>query len=372
MNIHQAFEKEYRPLVDYYVTKLSTRPVKDYSSIPHMFLPIWGKNYHHALIRIAIIGKETRGWGPNLDQFIVDYQNNKYDFENDRVEFQNFDFIDASWMGGKPTRASFWGFWMNVLAKTYGIDNWEEIKWGKFNILLDSFLWGNVNAIETYTSTSGIDINVPGYWFAKEESRVFDSVDLVRRVFNPHVIILTCALDEMRRYLGEGFELLERKNNRVNVYRKDNHLVFHAPHPNNQRWQPGGSDEYAKIMRDLLVQYKLFCPLPNVLQQGLSPEAKDILINECSAEKVNKFEAIARIAHELRRQHSYMTARSLCVEILNKAGHRTNNGTEYTGNCQGPCRLCATAYHRFEKQEPGIADDIAYAFTKDNGFYAYE
>ena len=87
---------------------------------------------------------------------------------------------------------------------------------------------------------------------------------------------------------------------------------------------------------------------------------------------MNKFEAIARIAHELRKQRSFLTARSLCVDILNQAGHRTNIGTEYTGNGKGPCRLCATAYHRFIEHEPQIAEDIALAFTQDNGFYAYE
>ena len=371
MSIAETFEREYRPLVDSFVSKLSTRPATDYAGIPHIFLPAWGKNYHHALIRIAVVGKETRGWNPNLDQFIVDYQKEKYDFENDREEFQNCDFTDASWMGGRPTRASFWGFWMNVLAKTYGVNDWEEIKRGKYNILLDSFLWGNVNAIETYTS-AGVNAGAPGYWFAKEESKVFDSIELVKKVFDPHVIILTCAFGEMQRYLGDGFELLETRDDRVTVYQKNNLLVFHAPHPHNQMFQPGGADVYAEIMRDLLVQYKMFCPLPDVLQQGLSPAAIDILTRECSVDKMDKFEAIARIALELRRQKALMTARSLCLDVLYKAGHQNNRGTRYTGNCQGPCRLCATAYRRFENSEPETAEAIAYAFTNDNGFYAYE
>lgn len=367
--IRETFEKVYRPLVDSYIDKLSTRPSKDYAGIPHLFLPAWGKNYHHALIRMAIIGKETYGWNPNLDQFIDDYHREKYDFEKDRAEFQNLDFTE--WLGGTRNRATFWGFWMNVLAKTYGIDDWMEIRDRQYDVLLDSFLWGNANSIETDTS-QGVDASAPGYRFAKAESAIFDSVELIRKIFNPHVIILTCALGEMSHYLGNGFKLLEQVDNCVNVYQKDGLLVFYAPHPNNQRWYPGGSDVFAKIMRDLLVKYKMFCPLPDVLQQGISQEAQDILIRECSADKMNKFEAIACIAHELRRQRSYMTARNLCVNILNKAGHRTNWGTEYTGNCQGPCRLCATAYRRFENNEPKIADDIAYAFTKDNGFYAYE
>ena len=73
----------------------------------------------------------------------------------------------------------------------------------------------------------------------------------------------------MQRYLGDGFELLETRDDRVTVYPKNNLLVFYAPHPHNQMFQPGGADVYAEIMRDLLVQYKMFCPLPDVLQQGL-------------------------------------------------------------------------------------------------------
>ena len=371
MEIKDKFEEEYRPLMDLFIERLSLRPFSDYQGIPHPFLPAWGKNYHHALIRIAIIGKETRGWAPNLDEFIKLYKNQKYDFGLDREEFQNLDFTNNSWMGDRPTRASFWGFWMNVLAKTYGIVDWEEIKHRRYDVLLDSFLWGNANAIETVTS-AGVNPNAPGYWDAKNESKVFDSIHLIQRVFDPHVIILTCARSEMQSYLKNDFIHIETIDGCVSVLRKDKSLIFHAPHPNRQRWDVGGSDKYAKIMRNLLYKYKLFCPLPNSLQQGLSAEAKEILIRECSITKMNKFEAIARIAHELRKQRSFLTARSLCVDILNQAGHRTNIGTEYTGNGKGLCRLCATAYHRFIDHEPQIAEDIALAFTQDNGFYAYE
>lgn len=372
MCISERFDNVYRPLVDAYVGKLLSRPAAEYQGIPHLFLPVWGKNYQHALIRLAIVGKETRGWNPNLDQFITDYQKEQYDFANDRVEFQHCDFTDASWMGNRPTRSSFWGFWMNVLAKTYGVSDWEDIKRGNYNIMLESFLWGNANAIETCTS-DGVNANAPGYAFAKEESHVFDSAELLQRVFAPNVIILTCSLDEGRRYIGDKFKLVRSIDTPpISVYQNGDLYVFHAPHPNSQRWYSGGAEEFARKIRDLLVEYKMFCPMPDVLTQGLSPEASEILIRECSAEKIDKFEAIARIAHELRKQKSYMTARSLCVDILNKAGHRTDYGTEYTGNCMGPCRLCAAAYWRFEKEEHQLADDIAYAFTKDNGMYAYE
>ncbi len=369
MDISKRFEKVYRPLVNHFVEELATRPADDFKGIPHLFLPAWGKNYHHALIRVAIVGKETHSWHPNLDEFIPAYQKEPYDFEADRKEFQNLDFKNANWMGNKPTRASFWGFWMNVLAKMYGV-NWEEIKQGKYDVLLDSFLWGNANSIESDTSET-VNKGAPGYPFAKEQSKIFDSVKLIQQVFSPNVVILTCSEGEKSSYLGEGFELVETVENRVKVLKSDSLLVFFAPHPNNQRWHLGGAEEYARIMRDLLVKYKMFCPLPT-FGQGISEDALKILIRECSCAKMNKYEAISRIALELRRQHSCMSARSLCVDILNKAGHRTDAGTEYTGNGKGPCRLCATAYRRFEQIEPDVADAIAVAFTKDNGFYAYE
>lgn len=362
----------YGPLLDDFVKELAKYPPTDYAGIPHPFLPEVGRNYDHALKRIAVVGKETRGWGPNLDQFIPDYLMNGFNFQKEMAEFRNLDFKDSNWMGGRPTRASFWGFWMNVLAKVYGVQEWTEIRAGKFDVLLDSFAWGNANAIETWTS-DGVDPEAPGYSRAKRlAEEKFDSVDLLVKATDSHVVILLCSIPEKIRYLGDGFTVTEVVEDRVTVLRRDKLLVFHAPHPNNQRWYSGGADVFARIIRDLLAKYGMFCPLPDVLHNGLLPGSKQTLITECGG--IHKFDAIAKVAHELRRQHSYMTARSLCLDILNPAGHRTNYGTPYTGNKKGPCRLVATAWNHFQNGEkrPDIAEDIALSFTDMKGDYAYE
>ena len=207
MKLEDKFNVVYRPLVDEYIKKLATRTPGDYKGIPHVFLPAWGKNYQYSLIRMAIVGKETRGWGPNLDEFIPLWLSGEYNFSLDREEFQHLDFKDASWMGGRPTRASFWGAWMNVLAKVYGIDDWQEIRRGRFDCLLDSFVWGNANAIETCTS-AGVNASAEGYSFAKKESRVFDSIALLEQVFAPRVVILTCANGERDAYLGDDSKFI--------------------------------------------------------------------------------------------------------------------------------------------------------------------
>lgn len=364
----------YGPLLDEFVRELAKHPLTDYVGIPHPFLPEVGRNYNHALKRIAIVGKETRGWGPNLDRFIPDYLYNGFDFSMEMAEFRNLDFKDSNWMGGRPTRSSFWGFWMNVLAKVYGVQEWTEIRDGKFDILLDSFVWGNANAIETYTS-AGVDAGAAGYSRAKKlAEKKFDSINLLVEATDPHLVILLCGIGERNRYLGDGFSLVEVVEDRVSVFRRDDDdlLVFHAPHPNSQRWYAGGADVFAVVIRDLLSKYGLFCPLPDVLHNGLLPAASQTLIAECIG--IHKFDAIAKVAHELRRQHSFMTARSLCIDILNPAGHKTNYGTPYTGNKKGPCRLVSTAWNYFQNKEnrPDIAEDIALSFTDINGEYAYE
>ncbi len=362
----------YRPLLDGFVKQLAKYPNVDYAGIPHPFLPQVGRNYDLSLIPIAVVGKETRGWNPNLDQFIPEYLANGFDFDKEMAEFRNLDFKDSSWMGNRPTRASFWGFWMNVLAKVYGVNHWKSIQGGKYDCLIDSFVWGNANAIETPTSAA-VNANAPGYGRAKKlAEQTFDSVDLLVNAVAPRCILLLCSQPEKDRYLGSGFSVVEVVENKVTVFRRGKLLVFHAPHPNNQRWYAGGADEFARIIRDLLAKYKLFCPLPNVLQNGLSATSQQILVAECTG--ISTFDAIAKVAHELRKQRSYMTARSLCLDILNPAGHKTQRGTPYTGKTQGPCRLVATAWNYFQNtvKRPDIAEDIALAFTDIHGNYAYE
>ncbi len=365
-------QRVYGPLLDKFVRELAKYPYDDYAGVPHPFFPEVGRNYDHALKRIAIVGKETRGWDPNLDRFIPDYLSNGFDFSKEMAEFRNMDFKNSSWMGGRPTRASFWGFWMNVIAKIYGVQDWTEIRDGKFDILLDSFAWGNANAIETATS-HGVNPGAPGYLRAKRlAEQKFDSIDLLEKALAPHVVILLCSLGERKRYLGDGFSVVEVVEGRVSVLQRDGLFVFHAPHPNNQRQRyPGGADVFARIMRDLLARYNLFCPLPDVFHKGLIQDSKQILITECAG--ISKFDAIAKVALELRRQHSYMTARSLCLDVLNPAGHKTEYGTPYTGNTKGPCRLVSTAWSHFQHNEnrPDIAEKIALSFTDMKGEYAY-
>ena len=109
-----------------------------------------------------------------------------------------------------------------------------------------------------------------------------------------------------------------------------------------------------------------------VFKHGLTPAAKKALVDDCKG--IHKFDAIAKVALELSRQGTCMSARELCVDILNPAGHKTDRGSPFTGDARGPCKLVASAWRHFHDRlkRPGIADAIAQVFTDVYGTKAYE
>lgn len=371
MTMEEKYDAYYLPLVKKYAAQLEECGL-DFSGIPSLFLPAWGKHYSKALVKIAVIGKETYGWG-QLTNFIAAVKNETFKTIDDRIEFQNLDF--KSWLGGTKNRATFWGFWMNILAKTYGVADWNTIKRGEHDILLDSFVWGNANAIETWAS-QGIDkkmVNQKAHQYAYVAARPFNTLKHIQELFHPDVVILTCSLGEQKQYLSEMTveQIHNEKYPNVSVWKTGKTFVFSMPHPNNQKFTPGGSDIYAQQVRELLIEYKKFMPLPTFgTQTTLTPVLRQYIGEQC-ADK-NRFEVIATIAKELRKQNCAMQAKLAC-ELLNDLGIKSDAGTDYTGNKRGPCRLISTAwsYYKDTTKEVDIADNIALAFTKVNGSYAY-
>ncbi len=63
----------------------------------------------------------------------------------------------------------------------------------------------------------------------------------------------------------------------------------------------------------------------------------------------------------------------MVCDVLKELGIKTDAGSDYTGNTRGPCRLIATAWHYYQdiRKEADVAENIALAFTKVNGTYAY-
>jgi uncharacterized protein YoaH (UPF0181 family) len=268
-----------------------------------------------------------------------------------------------------------------ILSLVYGIQL-KDLQQGKMNLLLDSFVWGNCNSIETAQSKKIIKAKQEGrlgagYQYAKRKSEeLFDHLDMMDDVFGMDAVIVACM--DCWRFLGPRENYYEYPSGcrNVKVYKKKQGklLVFQCNHPHGTI-KIGGPEENAREIRNLLQKYKLFCPLPNVVRNGLSNDSKMILVeklHDLLEEKGNGsvFEAIAIVAKELHNQHSCMQAVTLC-ELLNEAGFRNQSNKRYTGNKRGPCSLVKHAYHCYKNEHPGIAEDIAVAFTRKNGLYAY-
>lgn len=364
MTLEEKFDEVYYPLMDEFVKNLLARDISDYQGIPHPFVPIWGKNYEKAFKKIAIVGKETRGWGISLDDFLGKFKSGQYRFEQDRYEFRNLDFKD--W--GTEGPGSFWRFFMEVLANVYGLEKWTEIKNGKYDCLIDDFVWGNCLSIQSKESER-TNASAIGYDLALEcAQKYLNSIDYLEKVFSPDVMILTYA--DYEAYLGNGWVCEKVVDDKIKVLKRDKSVVFQCIHPNGMRFHAGGPKEYARVLRDLLCEYGFFFSLQGMRNKFIPVEEKNALVE--GVKKVNdKYKAIEMVALTLRKYGCIMTARDLS-DLLNRARYLTDRGDLFTGNSQGPYKVISAAYNRVKSKDLDIADAIASSFTKADGSYAYK
>lgn len=368
MSIKEKYERHYKPLVEQYAKLLRAEfPPKSYQGIPHLFLPAWGRKYERSFVKTAFIGLETYGWGDTSD-FLQQVERGEWNEIFDVSEFQKLKYVE--WTNGH--RYTFWGFVMFFLAALYGVKNWELLKQKKHVKLLDDFVWGNATSIERYGNCDTEQVAYEAWEVAKTASRVIDDFQHVRDIFNPKIVILMCGRAAGNNYLRNVSKELVWSRDGVQLYKIEETYVFHLPHPNNMRFN-NGADFYAKTVRRGLKELKLVIPL-----EGFSDhdrEAEEILstlVKDLRKQKVSTREAVAHVASALRKQDACISVRMLC-RILNKAGYKTSYGCEYSGG-RGSYRMVASAWHYFNDaiNKPDVAEDIALAFTRPNGGYAYE
>ena len=368
MSIKEKYKRHYKPFVEQYAKLLrASYPAKSYQGIPHLFLPAWGRKYERSFVKTAFIGLETYGWGDTCD-FLHQVEAGKWDEVFDVSEFQKLKYVE--WTNGH--RYTFWGFVMYFLAALYGVKNWELLKQKKHVKLLDDFVWGNATSIERYGNCDTEQVAYGPWEVAKNASQVIDDFQHLKDVFNPKVVILMCGKAAGNNYLRNSAKELMWSRDGVLLYKVGDTYVFHLPHPNNMRFNRG-ADFYAKTVRKGLKELKLVIPL-----EGFSDhdkEAEEILstlVKDLKSQKVPTREAVAYIASALRKRDSCISVRMLC-RILTDAGYKTSYGCEYSAG-RGSYRMVASAWRFFNEVEkrPDVAEDIALAFTRPNGAYAYE
>jgi len=367
MNMKSKYQTYYRPLLEQYAASLTAEfPAEAYKKIPHLFLPEWGKNYERSLVKMAFVGLETYGWGDS-SEFLRQISRGEWDDVFNVSEFQNLDYV--KWTNGH--RYTFWGFVMYFLGALYGVKNWELLKKKQHANILNDFVWGNATSIERWGNCDPNVVNYAVWDVAKRESRRFDDFQHIKNLFDPRVVIMTCGKNEGRDYLRNTEKELLWDRDNVRLYKTEGTLIFHMPHPNNMRFNCG-ADFYAKVIRAGLQEYGLFAPIEEFADMDVEAEKiLKALVSQLKSADVSTKEAVGLIATALRKQEARISVRMLC-RILNDAGYRTSYGSEYSSG-RGSYKMIAGAwqYYQHKLKQTEIAEDIALAFTKPNGEYAY-
>ncbi len=161
--------------------------------------------------------------------------------------------------------ATFWAFILKFLSMFYNID-FSKLKNGEHKDILTSFIWANCNSQEDYNvSSKGADIK--NWKIVKKESKCFDSLSLLIKVFHPQVVFIL-GKKVNKYYITQNLTLNEPYINKLNYeYYYDTNTqthIFRLPHPFwIGRWGEG-LDKYIEYIYKDLIEYNIneyFYPL---------------------------------------------------------------------------------------------------------------
>lgn len=366
----EKYKETYVPLLNEYARKLlQVNEASDYAHIPQVFIPEWGVDYFKSDIRIAFVGLETYGWG-DTETFLNEYKQGSVESAYDMSEFQALDFLHWN----DTHRHTFWGFNSFFLGALYGLKNWEVLKWGQHKDILRTIAWGNATSIERWGNCAGYGSKNWDAWLkAKTESTVFDDIELLLTTCRPHVVLLLCGKNDGRRYLRNQTDAARKPiwtGGNVEIYRIGETYVFHAFHPAAMKFN-GGAQHYAQIIREKMIEYGVFRPLPSSVKDDAVSESfiMDLIRASLVMPRPDTFEVVKKVAVLLRKQESIMPV-SMLTRILNGVGCRNNWGDEYAGG-RGVYRMLHHFYHRSGLNDEE-RDAIAMAFVNEWGWHPWD
>lgn len=353
--LSDRYYAQYQPLLAEFITQIEGI---NYGGMPQPHLPVIGSEYYRAKYKIAFYGMETNGWD-DLSNFVSVAKRNEYE----ALDLGNFALNDLECLGWiNNFHTSFWDFIFEFLARFYHVSS-NDIRHGKCPEIVKSIIWGNTNSIERYQIQSKRNgVSEEAYNKVKQASEKFDNAEHIIKSADPKIIFVL--------NWNEGEKWLYDKENKSNVLKLEinDHFyyyyirsskthVFWTTHP---RWISLNIGFPGQI--DLLIdRIKNF----NVWQQ-LPQSVDDIWNNEESTETVPKQDYIANLAETLVKDGCYMSGREL-AENLNR-----NNYGHYEPGRRGIFTLVRSIWHHFqEKGDYQTAYNIAMAFVKDNGDYAF-
>jgi hypothetical protein len=367
-SITESYFDHFTPLVQKFLTEMDEIELPSIKNIPEPFLPAFGSRFEQSALRLILIGQDTRGWGDMHDFLGVERSNPGRRLRDNIDEFHSKSF--TNW-GAR--RQSFWGFAMMFLAALHGQEDWEAMKQGEMTQILDSFAWGNGNAIEIYSDRLN-GVSRECWEKVRRAGNEFNRFSHVVETLKPHVaVIMYRGIDLKSYFKGYRYELVTSEG-RINHYRltEKNIDVFHVPHPGSMN-RIEGTDYFRDKLRDLFVSHGLSAFFPEFLEnheQG--KKSMEYLSQNAPKYEKNsdKYIFVTWVASELRKRDTFMSVPALC-NLLNQKGYRTNYGTEYLGG-RGSYKLLSGTYWRLKNAGNHTdAENVALAFRRPNFEYAY-
>jgi hypothetical protein len=379
-SLTQRYLAYYTPLIQDFVREVEFLPHPDMAKMPEPFFPAFGKGYEQSAFRVAIIGQDTRCWGDLRDFIAREKATPGVSLHNGLAEFQNVQDGKHSFTDWGHTRHHFWGFAMMMLAALHGQEQWGMMKQGAMNEVLDSFAWGNCNAVELYQSSpSRMRPPIPReYWEAVRKAGArFDRFRHIAETLKPHaVIILWRGMNPGSYFDGYNYQEISRVGRLIHYRLPEIAVdVFHAPHPQSMgRFE--GADHFCTKLKELFFQHKITTPFPEFLNgQAEAQEVMRYLQSHAPPRSpdFDKYEFVSWVAEHLTKQGTFMSVPTL-ISLVNAQGYKTNYATEYSG-LRGSYKLVSGTYHRKEKLGSPDGDtkahNVAVAFRKPNFEYAY-
>src|SRR5258708_35365420 len=115
-------------------------------------------------------------------------------------------FQDRPFTRWGATRHTFWGFAMMLIASLHGSENWGLMKVGAMVEILDSIAWGNVNAVELFSSTPWKRGVEEDFWQAvRGAGKDLDHFEHVWQTLRPRVATPLCKVTDLTSYLRGDF-----------------------------------------------------------------------------------------------------------------------------------------------------------------------
>lgn len=228
--VEEIYNNYYSPLVDQFCSKVAKyadyQPPKGESFFPAPFLPIIGNGYYDAKFKVAFFGMDTKCWH-DVSRFVHKFRDNNNSLTavkaftdgiegkpNMSVKNQRFHIhYGIDYWKQKKTSFGFWEFLYSTLAGIYNVRE-DEVR--ERADLLRTFIWGNVNAYESYdASCEKKGLNKDVWKQISSASKVFNSAQLLLPYTSPDIMVVFywgMSREWLTGKKGQSWERGEKKN----------------------------------------------------------------------------------------------------------------------------------------------------------------